>query len=234
MNVFPAESDVVTALRSFLLSVLPAGTSVILGQVNRVPEPAGEDFVVMVPLRRPRLSTNVDGAEDVRFTGTIAGTILNVTDVDFGAIAVGSTIFGVGVAPATIVTAFGTGTGGIGTYVVSVSQNVAEEILAAGTTRVMAPTDVVVQLDVHGPASGDNVQMIEALFRDGYAVQFFEDLGTGISPLYAEEPHQAPFINAESQYESRWALNVHMQVDEIVSIPKQYADAIEVELRPVL
>ena len=48
----PAQTDVFTALRSFLLGVLPNGVEVIKGQVNRVAEPQGSDFVVFWPLRQ--------------------------------------------------------------------------------------------------------------------------------------------------------------------------------------
>ena len=63
-------------------------------------------------------------------TGTIsngsggAGTILNVTGVTSGFLWVGGTISGTGVTGGTKITAFGTGNGGTGTYVISVSQNV--------------------------------------------------------------------------------------------------------------
>ena len=57
--VTPTEDDVLTILRTFILSIVPAGVEVIQGQVNRVPEPLGDDFIVMTPVNRNRLSTNV-------------------------------------------------------------------------------------------------------------------------------------------------------------------------------
>ena len=56
------------------------------------------------------------------FTGSISGTTLTVTNVSSGTIAVGQALFGVGIAPATIITALGTGTGGTGTYTINTSQ----------------------------------------------------------------------------------------------------------------
>lgn len=53
------ESQVLKALRSFLLSVLPSGIEVVRGQDNRVPEPKVSNFAVMTPLFMERLSTNV-------------------------------------------------------------------------------------------------------------------------------------------------------------------------------
>lgn len=58
--VSPTETEINTALRAFLLAVLPTGVEVIRGQINRVPEPKLSDFVVMLPTMRQRISTNVD------------------------------------------------------------------------------------------------------------------------------------------------------------------------------
>jgi hypothetical protein len=63
------------------------------------------------------------------FTGTIATNTLTVSAVSSGALAVGQTIVdGSGnVATGTTITALGTGTGGTGTYIVSISQTVGVE-----------------------------------------------------------------------------------------------------------
>ena len=65
------------------------------------------------------------------FTGSITGTTLTVTDVAFGALQVGDIIYtyeaflpAAGIIAGTTITAFGTGTGGVGTYTVSISQDV--------------------------------------------------------------------------------------------------------------
>lgn len=55
-------------------------------------------------------------------TGAIATTTLTVSAVTSGTVQIGQTITGAGIAPGTTITALGTGTGGIGTYIVSVSQ----------------------------------------------------------------------------------------------------------------
>lgn len=54
------DDDFMTALRSFVLAVLPDGVECFQGQANRVPEPVGPDFVVMTQTNRVRMSTNVD------------------------------------------------------------------------------------------------------------------------------------------------------------------------------
>jgi len=56
------------------------------------------------------------------FTGAITATTLNVTSVTSGTLYVGQTIQGSGITAQTIITALGTGTGGVGTYTVNNSQ----------------------------------------------------------------------------------------------------------------
>jgi hypothetical protein len=57
-------------------------------------------------------------------TGTISQTTLNITSLTSGTFQVGMSITGTSVVPGTTITAFGTATGGTGTYIVSVSQTV--------------------------------------------------------------------------------------------------------------
>lgn len=56
------------------------------------------------------------------FTGYIAGTTLTVTNLSSGALSINAPITGSGISNGTVVTAYGTGTGGIGTYTVNNSQ----------------------------------------------------------------------------------------------------------------
>jgi hypothetical protein len=221
------------ALGNFLTVILNVPTgNVIVGQVNRVAEPEG-DFAVMWPLHRPRLGTNFDTPMDCKFTGSIAATTMTVTDIDSGVIKDNTTVFGVGVAANTKIIEQLTGTpNGIGTYSVSVSQTLASQVLSAGYISVATPTEVVMQVDVHGPNSDDNAQTIQALFRDPYGVRLFE--GTGVSPLYADDPRQMPFINAAKQYEERYVVDVHLMVTPVLNTPQEFADSVSVTVNDAL
>lgn len=157
------EDQTMTALRAFLVDVLGSSVDVIAGQDNRVPEPALPNFIVMTPLLRGRLNTNVH--------------TWDTTNPD----------------PVTL------------------------------TAR--RATQFTVQLDVHGPAAGDNTQIVGTLFRDPYGVAAFP---AGIAPLWADEGQQAPFINGENQYENRWTMNVVLQVNPAVSTPQQFADTLTI------
>jgi hypothetical protein len=226
------ESNIFTAVRAYLLTVLPAGMEVVDGQDNRVPEPAGTDFVTMTPILRERLETNVDAYQDVAFTASIDGDTMTVTDVSVGSIAVGAQLLGNNLAANSVVTAFGTGTGGDGTYTVSPAQNVASQVIAAGTSTLLQPVTVTIQLDVHGPCSADNTQIITTTWRDQYAVDqlALANSGYDLAPLYHSEPRQMPFENGEQQIEERWTFDLVLQANPIVTVPLQFASQLEANL----
>lgn len=165
------EDQVMALLRSFLLKILPGTmttpptTEVVQGQQNRVPEPSADDYVVMVPLMRPRLST-------------ASNTYTDTTDP------VGN---------------------------------------PSGTNAATASTEFVVQLDFHGPNSGDYAQMATTLFRDEYACEFFAAGAITAAPLYTSDPRQMPFINGEAQFEDRWTIDASIQINPTVTVPQSFA-----------
>lgn len=237
MIIAPNESNILQQLRTFLLAVLPDGYDVVAGGDNRVPEPSTPNFVVMSPPRYERLETNVDTFEDAVFTGSISGAAMDITAVNpnfSGQIKIGSTIFGVGVAANTKVTALGTGTGGLGTYVVNNSQTVSSETLAAGTQSITQNTKCTVQLDFHADdgTSGDAAQTVSTLFRDAFAVEQFANQSPnyGVVPLLAEDPKYLPFINDSQQLEFRWVLDAQVQANQTAIVPQQFSDSVSVEL----
>lgn len=82
-----------------------------------------------------------------------SGTILNITTVTTGAVKIGDTVVG-GPLP-TVITAFGTGTGGIGTYTVSVAQDFepggALTVASAATVTYDAQLK---RFSIHSPTTG--------------------------------------------------------------------------------
>ncbi|AYJ74279.1 hypothetical protein phiE131_013 [Burkholderia phage phiE131] len=158
------ESQVFTALRSFLLGILPAGVEVVKAQGNGVGEPVGGDFVVMNSIASPRIATNVEGYTD----------------------------------PGT----------------------------NPGTRNSMQAIEARIQLNVHGPNSGDNAAIISTLFRDEYACIQFATVNPDIQPLYSEIPRQMPFINGENQFEQRWIIELALQYNPITQTPQDFADEV--------
>jgi len=227
------EFAVCNALRSFLTGILPASVQVIKAQANQVAEPLG-DFVAMTPIRRERISTNIDTWEDIVLVGSIANVTLTVTDITGGDLVIGNPLIGANLAFGTIITAFDTGTGGAGTYTVAPGgQSVTDQAFYAGMKHLLAPTEIVIQLDVHGPASAENAQIITTLFRDEYATQVFADLQDVAAPLYTSDPRQMPFINAEQQYEWRWTIDASLEARITTSVLQEFADQLVVSLTAV-
>lgn len=162
------EDQAMTALRSFLLAVVPAGVEVVRGLDNRVPEPAGTDFVTMTPILRERLATNTTAYSD--------GFPVNGPQIRID----------------------------------------------------RAPMRLTVQVDVHGPASADNAQVIATLFRSDWASDQFASSGFDVTPLFAGEPRQLPFSNAEQQIEERWSIDIVMQANPLTTVPQDFADHLSV------
>lgn len=233
MQPSQTQSAALRALRLFLIGILPSDVEVVQAQDNRVPEPKADDFVTMTVIRRQRLETNIDEQRDAVVTGSISGTILTVTAVRDGTIAIGSVLSGTGIVDGTAVTALAGGTGGVGAYTVSPSQAAAAQTIGAGSIAVEQPTMLVVQLDVHGPSAGDNAQVISTLMRDGYAVDRFAALGGAAVPLHADDPRQLPFTNDQQQVENRWVVDAMLQTNPIVVVPQQFGDMIDVGIIPV-
>ena len=86
------------------------------------------------------------GTTTASFTGAISGTTLTVSAKASGTITIGMLVTGATVSDNTIITAFGTGTGSTGTYVVSSSQTV--------TSRAMTGTVSGTVLTVTAVTSG--------------------------------------------------------------------------------
>jgi len=78
-------------------------------------------------------------------TGSVSGTVLTVTAVTSGTLKVGQMIQGTSVVAGTTITALGTGTGGTGTYTVSIPQTVASTAISADVAGVtLAPHSIYV------------------------------------------------------------------------------------------
>jgi hypothetical protein len=141
----PTELSIdLTEVNRETLAIALLGTTAALSQASgslaneAVTAPAVDQWV---PLSKAGLTGNTTvsgGAVAASVTGAIAGNTLTVSAVASGALSVGQVLSGAGVTAGTRITARLTGTGGVGTYTVSVSQTVASGTItgAAGTAYV--------------------------------------------------------------------------------------------------
>ena len=89
------------------------------------------------------------------FTGSTSGTTLTVATVSSGTIAVGQSLYGIGVLAETVITALGSGSGGVGTYTINRSQTVATSVLNSATVgAVVTATIAGTVLTVSAVTSG--------------------------------------------------------------------------------
>jgi hypothetical protein len=97
-----------------------------------------------------------DNTPLVEFTGAIAGGVLTVSAVSTGTLAVGQTISGTNddVANGTRIVSLGSGSGGTGTYNVSISQTVGSEAMLAA---VAGDTEVIVDIDQAPALDANNI-----------------------------------------------------------------------------
>ena len=82
-----------------------------------------------------RYTWRISNPSSAQFIGSVSGTTLTVTLMKSGTIAVGQSLFGLNVSPETVITALGTGTGGVGTYAINISQTETSEVFNSATVE---------------------------------------------------------------------------------------------------
>jgi hypothetical protein len=127
------------------------------------------------------------------FTGSISTTTLTVDSVLSGTIAVGQAIFGDNINANTVITALGTGTGGVGTYTVSNSQSVTTTQINSTAAPAIVTGDITgTTLDVTAVTSG-TLQIGQTLeganVTNGTIITAF-GTGSGGTGTYTVNPSQ--------------------------------------------
>jgi hypothetical protein len=232
VTISPNQSDLQTAMRSFMLSVLPTDLEVVAAQDNRVPEPQIGNYVVMTPLRFERVATNLDTFQDSQFTATIDNGSMTVISFEHGEIEIGSLLSGANVPPNTLVTA-GPTDGGPGVYTVNSAITISTaQTFNAGAKILLINTRATMQLDYHSDdySAGPNAQTVSLLFRDLYGTDYFKAANPAISPLYIDDAQQRPFINDQQQYEWRWVSDAVFQMNQRIVVAQQFAQAVHINL----
>jgi len=118
-----------------------------------------------------RYAWRISSPSSAVFTGSVSGTTLTVTAITNGTIAAGQSLFGVGVTNETVITALGSGSGGIGTYTINLSQTV--------TSRQMNSTAVAAK--VTGSITGTTLTVSAVTSGTLYVGQTIQ--GTGVTAL---------------------------------------------------
>lgn len=74
-----------------------------------------------------RYTWRISNPASAIFRGSISGTTLTVSLMQSGTIAIGQSLFGLGIGNEVVITALGTGSGGVGTYTINTSLTIATE-----------------------------------------------------------------------------------------------------------
>lgn len=103
-----------------------------------------------------------------------------------------------------------------------------------GTRTLTEQVQVTMQVNLFGPASSNQMQMVTALWRDMQAVDFFRASGVPIAPLTTSTTRQLGFETGERQYDDLWTVDLTMQVTLTTRLPQQFATSIPITLAEVV
>jgi hypothetical protein len=141
------------------------------------------------------------------FTGSISGTTLTVTAVTNGIIAINQALFGVGVTQETVITALGTGTGGIGTYTINQSQTVTSSLMNSATAGAVVTGSIAgTTLTVTAVTSG-TLYVGQTIQGSTVTVQtIITALGTGTGGAGTYTVNNSQTVTSRTLYGLNWSI----------------------------
>jgi hypothetical protein len=141
------------------------------------------------------------------FTGSTSGTTLTVTAITNGALAVGQVLFGVGVTQETVITALGTGTGGIGTYTINLSQtNASQQMNSATAGAIITGAIAGTTLTVSAVSSGTLAAGMTIQGAGITANTIITALGTGTGGAGTYTVNFSQTISSITMYGLNWSV----------------------------
>ena len=148
-----------------------------------------------------RYTWRISNPSSAQFIGSITGTTLTVTLMKSGTIGIGQSLLGVGVTSETIITALGTGTGGVGTYTLNISQSsVSQSFNTAAVAAVFNGAIAGTTLTVNSVASG-TLYVGQTVQGTGITANtVITALGTGTGGTGTYTVSQSQTISAETMY----------------------------------
>ena len=106
---------------------------------------------------------------------------------------------------------------------------------SSDTETVNNSFDYVIQCDCYGTNAGDMATAIATMFDSEPGCDFFDAYTTSqgylaMAPLYSDDPISMAFTNEENQYESRFLVKLHIEVNTGVTIPMQFVSEVSVTI----
>ena len=130
MRTLSGGSQMVAVVGPYVYSLTSTFTPTLIGQISTNSGRVGitdNGINVYIVDGTNRYTWRISSPSSAVFTGSISGTTLTVTAITNGTLAANQALFGIGITAETVITALGTGTGGVGTYTINISQTVASE-----------------------------------------------------------------------------------------------------------
>ena len=150
------------------------------------------------------------------FTGNISGTTLTVSSVTTGTLYIGSIVTGTGITSGTKITAFGTGSGGVGTYTVNNSQTIASQTMggtpvAYTVSSVNTTTRQITFTSTVGVSAGSAIYNLRPAGSSYRVFSRYEDDLTAVSSYTPttwefQSGYELPFINGAVQSDQDYDL----------------------------
>ena len=125
-------AQLICVVGQYVYALTSTLTPTLVGQLNTTTGRVGitdNGINVYIVDGTNRYTWRISSPSSAVFTGSISGTTLTVTAVTNGTIGINQSLFGVGVTSETVITALGSGSGGVGTYTINLSQTVSSKLM---------------------------------------------------------------------------------------------------------
>lgn len=238
----PVTAATTTALRAFLLAVLPPDTPVLLARQNRMAAPIGP-FALMTVLLHQRIATSA-----TRYMAT-SRVILQQQEIT-----VQVSLFGQGAADNAQALSALFQNGWAAEFFTAFAQN--PTLTSSVTPGPLTPGPLTPGPVTPGPANPSFFPATSSLPPASLpaslsaapsavppacalsastppASQPASAPSPRIAPLYAGSARQIPFVNGERQYEEQWQIDLHLQASFALTLPQPMASAARLVLADV-
>ena len=203
-------SIMVAVCGPYVYAVTSSFVSTLVGQLNSSTGRVGindNGVNVYIVDGTYRYTWRISTPSSAVFTGSTSGTTLTVSAITNGALAVGQVLFGVGVTQETVITALGTGTGGIGTYTINLSQtNASQQMNSATAGAIITGAIAGTTLTVSAVASGTLAAGMTIQGAGITANTIITALGTGTGGVGTYTVNFSQTISSITMYGLNWSV----------------------------
>lgn len=160
----------------------------------------------------PEKSDGWGNIVSAQFTAFIVGSVMTVTAVASGTLSPGQGITAIGLPPNTLIASTGTGSGGVGTYNISINTHIVEQDMTSGSPAMIhkevsqyETTFQLSALATQNPANVNQQTAADLLNYAAYSLQSQPSIATfeaqGVGVLAVKDVRNTPFRDDRDQFE---------------------------------